>query len=70
MYWNTSVDEDYRGLWLIIEKGFMAEERLGPYGSMEEAKSAELKARLELGRQYGPSKVPASRSDSQRLGKG
>ena len=55
MYWETSVDEDHRGLWVTVSVG-MTDDRQGPFATMEEAKVAELKARADLTRRLGPSK--------------
>jgi len=53
-YWETSVDEDYRGLWVAVSVG-MTEDHQGPFATMEEAKAAELKVRMDLTKRWGPS---------------
>jgi hypothetical protein len=54
MYWNTGIVQDRDGYWVEVEVGSPFDvERMGPFSSGEEAKSAELARRLKLSLDHG-----------------
>lgn len=55
MFWDTYIEQDRDGHWVAVDihSNNQPTHRLGPFATHDEAKAAELHARVELHRRHG-----------------